>query len=118
MGKNKSATQTEKMAFILEKMRLGDYVTNLNSPKRVFWLGFLSGIGRGLGFTLGATLILALLFKILVAITKLNIPYLQGALTEVVAIVKSTPGMEKIVSGTMETGNSSETVVVVETEKK
>ncbi len=83
--------QLEKVAMQIEKMRLGDYVANLNRPSKIILNNLIGGISKGVGLTVGATLVIALLFKILSVIISMNIPYLTDMLQEVVTIVKSTP---------------------------
>lgn len=39
-------------------LTLEDYMQYLGSPKRVFWINFLAGTGRGLGFILGTVLVI------------------------------------------------------------
>lgn len=98
MGKSfDSYKQLKKVADRIEKMRLGDYIDNMNHPWRVIWLNLLGGISRGVGLTIGATLVIALLFKLLGALIAMNIPYLTGVLQDVVQIIKVTPGVEKFV---------------------
>ena len=70
-------TQLEKLADRLERMRVGDYVTNLNKTSRLIWLSLMSGVARGVGLTLGATLVIAIIFKIISALISLNVPYLS-----------------------------------------
>ena len=89
--KKEQSSQLEKIALHIEKMRLGDYVTNMNRPVKIILNNLLGGISRGVGLTVGATLVIALLFKILTAIISMNIPYLTETLQDVVAIIKATP---------------------------
>lgn len=84
-------SQLEKVASQIEKMRLGDYINNMNRPSRIILNNLLGGISRGVGLTVGATLVIALLFKILSVIISMNIPYLTETLQEVVSIIKATP---------------------------
>ena len=76
-------TQLEKLADRLERMRFGDYVTNLNKTSRLIWINLVAGISRGVGLTLGATLVIAIIFKIITALINLNVPYLSEAMQEV-----------------------------------
>ncbi len=76
-------TQLEKLADRLERMRVGDYVTNLNKTSRLIWLNLVSGIARGVGLTIGATLVIAIIFKIISALISLNVPYLSEMMQEV-----------------------------------
>ena len=94
--------QIEKVALQIEKMRLGDYVANLNRPSKIILNNLIGGIAKGVGLTVGATLVIALLFKILSAIISMNIPYLTDMLQEVVTIVRSTPIAANMSPGTAE----------------
>ena len=76
-------TQLEKVADRLERMRVGDYLNNLNKTSRLIWLNLVSGIARGVGLTIGATLVIAIIFKIISALISLNVPYLSEMMQEV-----------------------------------
>ena len=89
MSEKQRLTQLEKLADRLERMRIGDYVTNLNKTSRVIWLGLISGIARGVGLTIGATLVIAIIFKIISALISMNVPYLSDAVKEVQQILES-----------------------------
>lgn len=82
-------TQLEKLADCLERMRLGDYVTNLNKTSRILWLGLLSGIARGVGLTIGATLVIAIIFKIISALISMNVPYISDMMKDVKQTLES-----------------------------
>ncbi len=89
-------SQLEKLADRLERMRLGDYLDTLNRPGHVIWMNLIGGIAKGVGLTIGATLVIAVIFKLLSAVIAMNIPYLTEMLQDVVQIVRTTPGLEKI----------------------
>ena len=76
-------TQLAKIADRLERMRIGDYLTNLNKTSRLIWLNLVSGVARGVGLTIGATLVIAIIFKIISALISLNVPYLSEMMQEV-----------------------------------
>lgn len=46
-----------KLAMILEKAKLGDYVQMMSKPWRSIWLNFIAGVSRGVGMVVGASLI-------------------------------------------------------------
>jgi len=75
-------SQLEKLADRLERMRVGDYVNNLNHTGRVIWLGFVGGVARGFGLTVGATLVIAIVFKIISMLISWNVPYLSDMMQE------------------------------------
>ena len=89
LTKKEKITQLEKLADRLERMRFGDYVTNLNKTSRLIWLNLMAGISRGVGLTLGATLVIAIIFKIITAVINLNVPYLSEAMQEVKQTLES-----------------------------
>jgi hypothetical protein len=89
MTERHKLTQLEKLADRLERMRLGDYVTNLNKTSRVLWLNFVSGIARGVGLTIGATLVIAIIFKIISALVSMNVPYLSDMMKDVQQTLES-----------------------------
>ncbi len=83
MTEKQRLTQLEKLADRLERMRIGDYVSNLNKTSRIIWLGLVSGIARGVGLTIGATLVIAIIIKIISALVSMNVPYLSDMMKEV-----------------------------------
>lgn len=89
-------TQLEKVAAHIERMRLGDYINNMNRTRHIIWINLIGGISKGVGLTIGATLVIAVIFKVLSMLIAMNIPYLTDLLQDVVQIVKTTPGLEKI----------------------
>lgn len=110
-------TQLEKLAYLFERMRLGDYVNNFNRPWRVLYMNLIGGIARGVGLTIGATLVIFILVKICIALIKLNIPYLTDALQNVVQVVKTTPGLGKV-SAVIESEETGKPVEVIIQEKR
>jgi len=45
---------------LLKGKELQEYVAYLSSPRRIFFVNFLSGTAKGLGFVVGTVLVLAL----------------------------------------------------------
>lgn len=89
LSKKEKITQLEKLADRLERMRLGDYVTNLNKTSRLIWLNLIAGISRGVGLTVGATLVIAIIFKIISAVVSMNVPYLSPMFQEIKQTLES-----------------------------
>jgi len=89
LTKKEKITQLEKLADRLERMRLGDYVTNLNKTSRLIWLNLIAGISRGVGLTVGATLVIAIIFKIISAVVSMNVPYLSPMFQEIKQTLES-----------------------------
>ncbi len=89
MSQKQRLTQLEKLADRLERMRIGDYVYNLNKTSRIIWLGLVSGIARGVGLTIGATLVIAIIFKIIAALVSMNVPYISDVMKDVQQTLES-----------------------------
>ena len=89
LTKKEKITQLEKLADRLERMRFGDYVTNLNKTSRIVWINLMAGISRGVGLTIGATLVIAIIFKIISAVISMNVPYLSPMMQEAKQILES-----------------------------
>src|SRR5579864_5773915 len=66
--------EIDRIAKIVERMNLGDYVGLLQRPGRLLWLNFLAGLSRGLGTILGATLLVSLIIAIMDRIIASNLP--------------------------------------------
>lgn len=89
LTKREKITQLEKLADRLERMRFGDYVTNLNKASRIIWINLLAGISRGVGLTIGATVVIMIIFKIISAVVSMNVPYLSPMMQEIKQTLES-----------------------------
>ena len=97
-------TQMEKLAYLFERMRLGDYVNNFNRPWRVFMMSMLSGVGRGVGLTIGVILFIAILVKVCITIVH-HVPSLKRPFEQVIEYAQMTE-MGQIIIESEETGKS------------
>jgi hypothetical protein len=84
----KQAQQLESLARRLENSGVAEYVKLSQQTAKILWLNFISGVARGLGFTIGATLVLAVIYKILAWIIRMNIPYLTELLKQIMQIAQ------------------------------
>jgi hypothetical protein len=66
--------EIDRIAKIVERMNLGDYLGLLQRPGRLLWLNFLAGLARGLGTILGATLLVSLIVWITDQIIATHLP--------------------------------------------
>ena len=59
----------EKQFIGLERrlgaLNVAEYVSLINSPRKILWLNFIIGIARGLGIAIGATLLGAIVLMFL-----------------------------------------------------
>lgn len=94
---NEKEQQTDYVKEMYEKLKLLcdeinqaqllKYIELVNSPKKLFWLNFLSGLAKGLGLTIGTAIVLTILFKLTQHIISLNIPYITVWVSEWIAQV-------------------------------
>ncbi len=82
----------EKQFISLEKrlgaMNIAEYVSLINSPRKILWLNFIIGIARGLGIAIGATLLGAIVLMLLFRLAELNLPIIGEFIARMVIIVK------------------------------
>lgn len=97
-------TQMDKLVYLFERMRLGDYINNFNRPWRVFYMNILCGVGRGVGLTIGVILFIALLVKICITIVH-HVPSLKRPFEQVIEYAQMTE-MGQIIIESEETGKS------------
>lgn len=80
---------TEKLAFILEKHKVAEYVILMNNTKTLAWKNFVSGMAKGLGMALGLTILAALILYILQLFVKFNVPVIGHFIAQIVQIVQT-----------------------------
>lgn len=66
--------EIDRIAKIVERLNLGDYIGLLQRPGRLLWLNFLAGLSRGLGTILGATMLVSLIVWIMNQIIATHVP--------------------------------------------
>ena len=91
-------SKATQIACYLEQKSIVDILLKATSLKATFFTNFMGGVARGIGFTIGASLILVVLFRLLVMITKLNIPYIQDVVQDMVNVIATSPAVEKIIA--------------------
>lgn len=81
-----SSKKLMKLALLLERLNLYDYLNLLHKPVKLIWINFWIGVARGLGAMLGAAVLIVLFFY---AAQKLvNIPLIGSFVAEVVKVVQ------------------------------
>lgn len=87
-----------KLVASFEKMKLGEYIQYLGKPWRIVWTNILVGVSRGIGLTLGMAIVIILIIKLLGLFISLNVfPWLSETSQDLLYIIRTTPGLEKIV---------------------
>lgn len=83
----------QKTAMILERAKLGDYVTMMGKPWRNIWVNFIAGIARGAGMVVGASLVGGLVVILLVQSLKVafhhagGVPWVGAQVKEAVGFI-------------------------------
>jgi len=54
-----------KLAGLLERMHLAEYLGYMSVPRKVLFINFIAGLARGLGFGLGMTVLLGVALYLL-----------------------------------------------------
>ncbi|MGE5629639.1 MAG: DUF5665 domain-containing protein [Caulobacteraceae bacterium] len=81
-------SRVEKIALMLEKAKIGDYVNIMTKPKFLLWNNFIGGVARGLGTAIGFTVLGAAVLYLLRQAVLLNLPFIGGFIAEIVKIVQ------------------------------
>lgn len=81
-------SRVEKIAMIMEKSKIGDYVTIMSKPKTLLFNNFIGGLARGFGMAIGFTILGALVIYLLRQAVFLNLPFIGGFIAEIVKIVQ------------------------------
>src|ERR1700694_2674635 len=85
------AREIDRIAKIVERMNLGDYVGLLQKPGRLLWINFLAGLARGLGTILGATVLVSLIVALAQWIIASHLPGIGRFLEDFLQLLKQ-PG--------------------------
>lgn len=80
--------QINRLAMILERMHMGEYVEYLRRPKSMIFRSFLSGMARGFGMAIGFTVLGAVAIVILTNVAVDNLPLIGDFLADVIRIIQ------------------------------
>ncbi|MBM7855128.1 hypothetical protein JOC37_001513 [Desulfohalotomaculum tongense] len=78
--------RVHKLATNMEKMKLAEYVRLLESPWRLLYVNFISGVARGLGIGVGFAVLSAVIIYILKSMV--TIPVIGSVIAQIVEIVQ------------------------------
>lgn len=81
-------SKVEKIALLLEKAKIGEYVNIMSKPKTLLLNNFIGGVARGFGTAVGFTILGAVVIYILRQSVLLNLPFIGGFIAEIVKIVQ------------------------------
>lgn len=77
-----------ELSLNMEKMKLAEYVKLLDNPRRLLYVNFLAGLGRGVGIAVGFTILGAVVLYLFQMLVRLNLPLVGGFIAEIVRIVQ------------------------------
>jgi Domain of unknown function (DUF5665) len=80
--------EVDRLAKIVERMNLGDYVGLLQKPGRLLWLNFVAGMARGLGTILGATVLVSLIVAVAQRIIASHLPGVGNFFAEFLQLLR------------------------------
>lgn len=81
--------QVSRLAVVLRRARLAEYVELMSKPAILMWRSFLAGLFRGMGFALGFVMLSALALYILNLLADLSLPILGDFIAELLMYVES-----------------------------
>lgn len=77
----------EKLAMLMEKASIAEYVELYRNPRRIIYLSFISGVVRGFGIAVGFTVVGAAFLLLLSRLASLNLPVIGEYIAELTRIV-------------------------------
>lgn len=75
-----------RLILIMERSRVRDYMMLTDSKKRLFFINFVAGLGKGFGQAIGITLLAAVAFYILT--TWVDLPIIGQYIAKIVDLVQ------------------------------
>lgn len=88
-GRDRGGPLEERLSDYFERVNFGAYVQLLQQPRKILWLNFLGGLGRGVGIGIGFTVFAALIFLVLQKLSLLNLPIIGSYIADIVRIVQA-----------------------------
>lgn len=77
----------EKLACLLERINMGEYILMLQNPRRMLFVNFTCGLARGFGMALGMTALVALFLIVLSKIAAL--PFVPGYIARLIMAIEA-----------------------------
>ena len=72
----------------MEKMKIAEYVSCLEHPRRFIWTNFLGGVAKGLGTIIGLTVVAAGLVYFLQFLLRLNLPLISVYIADFIKLIQ------------------------------
>ena len=78
----------DEIGLNMEKMKLVEYVSYLENPRKLIWSNFISGVARGLGTVIGVTVVAACVLYFLRFLLTLNLPLISSYIAEFIKLIQ------------------------------
>ena len=78
----------DDMALIMEKMKIAEYVSCLEHPRKFIWTNFLGGVAKGFGTIIGLTVVAAVLVYFLQFLLELNLPLISAYIADFIRLIQ------------------------------
>lgn len=82
----------DDIGLSMERMKLTEYVSYLEHPRRLIWANFVGGVARGFGTLVGLTVVAALAVYILKFLLTLNLPLISSYIAELIVLIQKELG--------------------------
>lgn len=79
----------QRLAALLERHRVYEFVEIMSHPWRLIWRNFVAGLARGLGIGIGFTFLAAIAIYVLQSLVRLNLPVIGDFIADIVEIVQT-----------------------------
>ena len=83
----------ERMMLIIERSRIRDYMMLADSKRRLFYVNFVSGLGRGFGQAIGFTFLAAM--AVYLVSRSVDLPIIGKYISEIIDIVKEYQNIKR-----------------------
>lgn len=78
----------DKLSVKIEMAKISDYITYLESPKKILWSNFLAGVARGFGTIVGLTIVTAGVVYFLQFLLRLNLPLISVYIADFIKLIQ------------------------------
>ena len=82
----------DEIGLNMERMKLAEYVSYLENPRKLIWSNFISGVARGFGTLVGLTVVAALALYFLKFLLTLNLPLISSYIAELIVLIQKELG--------------------------
>lgn len=89
---NRLEKKLDDVGLSMERMKLAEYVSYLERPRKLIWSNFVIGVARGFGTVVGLTVVAALAVYVLKFLLTLNLPLISSYIAELIVLIQKELG--------------------------